>query len=230
MTKSPTKTAGKKTPAPRAKKTITADTRESLIASMGTLLDEVDAVLPTLTTMNWQYGMSGPLAKLRETMGQLSQRMWKVLEDTDDSAPDVFFRSLMTTPGTVPTVAQPGLFVEWIGYVPILIQWGGFLQAGTSDLRMIDPAEKWINSTGYQSVRPLVTVGVRDVRALLRAELVKLTLVKDFTLHDVSAQNRDSVIETLAVHEWLRTAIERGPVDPIPLPAKLRAVQQTLFV
>ena len=114
----------KKPRAKREKKAKVVDTRESLTAEMGVLLDRVDHLLPTLKVMNWRWG-SGPLAKEREEMDAIEERMRVLLEDVMDVEPaEVFFAGLARPGGTVPSLARPGSWVEWIGYVPVLVYMG----------------------------------------------------------------------------------------------------------
>ena len=218
----------KKPRAKREKKAKVVDTRESLTAEMGVLLDRVDHLLPTLKVMNWRWG-SGPLAKEREEMDAIEERMRVLLEDVMDVEPaEVFFAGLARPGGTVPSLARPGSWVEWIGYVPVLVTWGGFLDI-TGSLRMCDPAEKWINAGGYQAFHLYPSRGDVDLRQMIRDELETNTRHKKFTLYDVDREGKDDATKALADNEWLRRIIEAGPVDPLPMPPKLRAVQLLPF-
>jgi hypothetical protein len=130
--------------------------------------------------------------------------------------------------GTVPSLARPGAWVEWVGYIPVLVHWGGFLGDG-SDIRMVDPDEKWLNASGYQSLHIYPSRGDMDLRATVREQLEAAISPKKFDLKDVDEDGKDEARKLLADNEWLRRALEAGPVDPIRMPPKLRAVQTMPF-
>ena len=212
----------------RTKKPKTADTHESLIAEMGELLDRVDELLPTLKVLNWRWG-NGPLAKEREEMDAIVRRMDVLIEDEMNlEAVDLFFAGLARPGGTVPSLARPGSWVEWIGYVPVLVTWPGFLDLSGS-LRMCDPAEQWINAQGFQSLYLHPSRGDVNLRQMIRDELETIARHKKFSLFHVFAEGKDDATKALAENEWLRRIVEAGPVDPLPMPPKLRAVQLLPF-
>ncbi len=213
--------AGKKTAPPK-------DTRESLFAEMTALLDEVDRALPTMKAISW-FWPSGHLQKLNERNGQLISRMARLIAPDENDTPVGLFNARLTSlAGVPPSAARPGCFVEWIGFVPVLCVWGGFITR-TSELRMVDPAEPWINDTGYQSLRLDLDRDHLDVRALFREVLEQTARHQSFKLHTVGDYGRDRATGTLAQNEWLRLALEIGPTDPIPLPASMIAIQQSFF-
>jgi hypothetical protein len=218
----------KKPRAKREKKPKIVDTRESLIAEMGALLDHVDAMLPSMKSLSWRWG-HGPLAKQREEVDAIVRRMEDLLGDEADlSAEEVFVQGVSRPGGTVPSLARPGAWVEWVGYVPVLVFWGGFLEV-TSYLRMCDPDEKWLNAGGYQSLHLYPVRGDVNLRQMIRDELTEATRSKKFDLYVVDAAGRTEASTALAENEWLREIVAAGPVDPIPMPPKLRAVQLLPF-
>lgn len=225
------RTAAPKRRGKKAAEAINTDTREGLVAEMMTVIEHAEEILPTVKDLYWAYPR-GKLEKLREEVSKLSTRMWTLVRDDkpEVTASSVFMSALMTTPGTAPTLARPGMWLEWIDYVPVLVFWGGFIAPTSVSYRMADPAEKWITSTGFQSIQVHPDSGTDAPRDLIRDHLRTLTGAKDFTLHDVDPASRDRVTEQLMQHEWIRNALDAGPVDPIPLPPKLQAVQQMLFV
>jgi hypothetical protein len=195
---------------------------------MAEVLDRVDAKLPGLTSMNWRYS-HGPLAKEMEDRDDIMRRFWEVVgDDEDQSATEVFREALSAPEGTVPSLARPGCWLEWVGYIPVLVYWGGFTGEGNS-IQMADPAEKWINSTGYESIYINLSRGDADLRAIFREELVSRTRAKKFALQDVDADTRQEVAANLEAKEWLRAALKAGAVNPIAMPPKFKAVQLLPF-
>jgi hypothetical protein len=204
------------------------DTREDLILKMGDLLDKVDQLLPGLSEYtNWSYP-HGTLAKPREQAGDLERRMNALLaHDSDETAYDIFWKASQVEPGTIPAGARPGQFVMWIGYVPILCIWSGFISRMGSDLRVVDPCEMWISKTGYRSF----TVGSprKGVEALFREHLTAMVQAKDFDLQPIEPYARDQAVRQLAEFPWLQTVLDKGATDPIALPPRFASVQQGLF-
>lgn len=207
-----------------------ADTREGLIAEMSGVLDDVDRILATTTgQFNWRHGQGGALFRQRNAVDQLYNRMWALIDrETDDRAEDIFSAGVMTPEGTLPSYARPGFFVEWIGYVPVLVCWAGFMMPGL-ELRMIDPGEKWITSSGYQSIMRFEVSRDVTLREMARQLLTEASAEKNFNLHGVSDTGRNGAIAQLSASPWLQQILDIGPVDPIPLPQSLQAVQQSLF-
>ncbi len=214
----------KKAPAKRAPK----DTRESLIAQMGKLFDAVDQLLPTLKDFSWHWPQQPKLRQARMDCDALVVRMHKLLDPNSDESPQEVFAVALGVVGSVPSVARPGNFVEWVGPIPVLCAWGGFMER-SADLRMIDPAEQWISETGYLSMHPDPRPGCLEVRTSFREWLEQFVGAPKFKLHDVSDYGREQAVERLAESEWLRDVLEKGPVDPIPLPNHLLAIPQSFL-
>jgi hypothetical protein len=179
--------------------------------------------------INWSWP-KGKLLKLREQSDALITRMIKLIAPRDDMTPQkIFEAALAPAAGAVPSVARPGCFVEWVGYVPVLCCWSGFMFRAI-DIRMADPAEKWLNETGYQSMQqPYIYPEELDVRTMFRSRLEQMVQNQGFALRDVSSFGRDQAVSRLAANEWLRALLDKGPVDPIAMPASMMAVQQSLF-
>jgi hypothetical protein len=210
-------------------KPASTDTREGLIAEMGALLDRVDAALPGLDTVVW-HATWGALSKYRAEEDALEERMWELLDRDQDVTPsDVFGPALEAPGGAVPTLARAGAWVEWVGYIPVVVYWCGFL-GHDSSFTIADPAERWINTTGYQTAYLRVDHGKAELRKMARNELTSIIKQKGFTLHDVSGHAIDAATARLAESEWLRKLLAAGPVDALPLPASLKALQIPLFV
>ena len=201
------------------------ETREDLISDMGKLLDAVDQEAAKMRPLYWTYG-GGKWNAFREKMNELLARMEKLLPD--DRADEVFAKELAAEPGSEPSIARPGMFVEWIGYVPVLIEWGGFFNR-SADLRVVDPTERWISATGFRSLHIGGDGLEHGVRAWTRETLAAAAQRKEFDLFTLSEWGRQEAAERLAGAEWLQRALKAGPVDPIPLPRKLHAVQQSFF-
>lgn len=209
------------------------DTKERLIAAMDAILVEVDAVIPTLERfISWSYP-GGRLGELdREARGLFERYAALTKEDAEPlhywDCAEVFARALAAPDGAVPSFAREGRWIEWIGYVPVLCVWGGFLRR-SAELRIVDPAEKWITSTGYTSLQASIPQGAADPGEVMRVLLEGVAAHKDFNLHDVSRDARDEAAGRLAEHPWLQRALEAGPIDAIRFPRRLAHVQQTLF-
>lgn len=225
----PTPARAKPVKAPREKKPKIADTQEGLILEMGKVLDEVDQLLPTLhENTYWSYPSEGKLGKARERMDALTRRMVHLLPANEGYTADaIFSNALRTGPGVVPSGARPGYFMIWIDYIPVLCGWQGFLNRNGADLRIVDPAERWITDSGYQSVQSVMPK--YGVEALFREGLVRVVKSKGFDLYKVSESAREKAAERLAAYPWLQAALDKGPVNPIPLPARFAMVQASLF-
>jgi hypothetical protein len=224
--------AARKTTTPRPKrvrKPKIVDTRESLIAEMGDLLDRVQSILPGFPVIQWRWG-NGPLSKERVEREAIVDRMRILIDDMveEQSADEIFAAALARPGGTVPSLAFPGSWVEWVGYVPVLVTWCGFLDLQGS-LSMVDPTEKWLNARGYQGLHLYPARGDANLRKMIRDELIDATRNKKFTIFEVDADAKEEAAKALAENEWLRKALAAGPVDPIPMPPKLRAVQTMPF-
>ena len=132
----------------------------------------------------------------------------------------------------MPSIGRPGRFVEWIGWVPVLCEWGGLISRSSMELRAIDPAQRWLTSSGYRSLYDARYVsGNSGVRALFRHVLSNMATSKGFDLIELGEHAREAAANQLALpeNEWLRQALKAGPVDPLPLPSRLWAVQTSLF-
>ena len=114
--------------------------------------------------------------------------------------------------------------------MPIRCVWGGFTVA-SHELRAATPG-LWITSSGYRSLYGDADGNGGDVRHHFRHLIEKLAAEKDFKLVPLEPAAQDRCGEFLQQPEnaWLREAIARGLVDPIRLPARLRAVQQDLVM
>ena len=219
-----------KTPRTRkAKAAPPADTREGLIAEMATILDAVDQALPTMTHIEWASAYYGTLAKHKEAVNALFTRMHKLLgEDAEESADDVFKAALSAPPGEVPTPARPGRFVAWLGYVPVLLEWGGFITRD-AELYAVDPKELWLTDTGRLTVGAYIQRGELDLRKWFEQRLQATAANPKFRLHTLKT-GQTAALERLATNTWLREVIAKGPVDPVPLPKHLAAIQLEPFI
>lgn len=223
---------GGKTPVkstPRRRKPPAA-TRDSLIAAAATVLDEADRLLQTERhSLDWHWP-KGRLGGLRGQLDDIVQRFGEVTDKDASygSARQLLSEALQASPGTVPTLARPGMWVEWIGYVPVLCVSGGFVTRQFS-FHAADPAEKWIGPTGYRSVYAAVRIGQLDAGKILRAELEEIVSDRGFRLADLERGVRDRLVKQLAGAPWLQAILARGPVKPIPLPRRFDAVQASLF-
>jgi hypothetical protein len=87
----------------------------------------------------------------------------------------------------------------------------------------------WLNASGYQSIHIYPSRGDMDLRATVREQLAGIISMKKFDLKDVDSDGKREAREALAANDWLRNSLAAGPVDPMPMPPKLRAVQTMPF-
>ncbi len=214
-----------KRPASKPAKSQAEPTRESLLAEIGARLDDVDAA--------WIAQRAGGKRPATSTV-RLSSELGRLIDQLDfivdeHEARDLITRELGAKPGEIPSWARPGTFLLWLDYVPIRCVWGGFA-ISTHCIIAADPDGLWVTGSGYRSLYEEIGVGAVDVRAYFRQTIERMTRDKKFKLlrleEHAAAQCREILQEPDKA--WLREALARGPVDPIPLPAHLAAVQQHL--
>jgi hypothetical protein len=231
---------------PRKKTTKPANvaaepTREDLLAAIGGELDAVDAALAkrkasTRINLAWQSG-NAALEKARVQISKLHDYL-ELIENPEGEydhpgADEAIQATFADAPGSIPRWSRAGTFLLWMDYVPLRCEWGGFATQSAC-VFAADPEAMWFSSRGathleLRYIEPECVTVADSFRLLLRKHVdlaaSKLRMVK---LDDEAAEATRKTLE-LPESEWLRDALKAGPVDPLPLPRHLQAVQQRLF-
>jgi len=190
------------------------------------------------------YKLAQRLDKLINPKGKHSAEGLGPLHDLPCAA-DLIQQTFQATPGTVPTWARPGTFLVWIDYVPCRCVWGGFIDPG-AQVVAADPNALWLSPAGAIAATPQIFKRLNTPLDLFRESLKASTeAVKyvgkgraynsktepAFELHPLGELAKALAEADLALPEnaWLVAALKRGPVNPIPLPPHLQAVQTSLF-
>lgn len=232
-------------PAPQAEAPA-GPTRESVLGEIRELMSQVDALMEApdrgwISMGGMAYGtpIHSLRAQLRDQVSKLADILHEASgsdEDVPDTA-DVIAQELGVKRGEPPKWSHPGEFLVWIGYVPCRVVWPGFDGYGL-EAYAADPALKWLTHSGYCSLGWQQVLGDElTVADMVRRVLTQLTEQRPGrSKHErgfdlVQLTDPSAVAKTLELPEnaWLVEALRRGPVDPIPLPKRLHAVQQTLF-
>lgn len=197
------------------------DTEASLIAAMRELLEEVDRGLKAGNEV-WRA------PDLIRKRGDLFERMDRLFPDGADVPAQHMFANALAVKAETNGLTWPSRFVEWVGYVPVLVDWLGWL--GEAALCAADPNEMWLNSTGYVWLPYYIKeAGSSAPRTWVKHVLRDRLKDPKFRLLALDNDARENAAERLAANEWLHLALKIGPVDPLPLPKRLQAVQQPLF-
>lgn len=179
------------------------------------------------------YGTYGtPTQAARYKVRELVQEFLNLVDPQDYQAgTEALMEALMEAPGQVPSWTRPGTFLLWIGYVPVRCVWGGFAMPMT-DLVAADPGEMWIDPSGSSHIATPGSVNPTETPAdYFRRTLRNRSERGNLDLFPLTPWAKNATRQELErpCNAWLAPAIARGPVDPIPLPRKLAAVQQSLF-
>jgi hypothetical protein len=221
------------------------DTQEDLLLQIGGVITDVNAAMAVRTYDLYLNAHHSAFYKLAPKMADLVKRLEKLLSPVLPSpygtdALHVIEETFGAQPGTVPSWAQPGTFLLWIGYVPCRCIWGGFASP-TATVVAATTAEKWIVPSGAIDTAVKILLEWKTPADLFRAYLVGLTEARDidfskrgkpkdrgpkFNLHPLHELGVEAVTKTLEDHPWLVEELKRGkPADRIPLPPHLASVQ-----
>lgn len=225
------------------------ETKEAIFEAMGSLCDQVDAVMATERTMERQpdrdFTSRWPVPKVWEPLyvrrEALQQQLRKALEveDEHNHAGAHIRTALGAPPGEVPSFARPGVFVIWVGFIPIGCVWNGFISPNAQMLA-IDPERPWINEAGIKSGETTIRGTHKDIDEVFREEVTDWTVHIErgrnykappkptFQLVSLSSRGRKEVSSRLEQMPWLRDVIRRGPVNPIQMPSHIKSVQMAL--
>lgn len=213
-----------------------APSREELIATLRGILTDVDGLIAAakpdpLGKLYWQdYGARGPLERMQKRLERVIQG-WADLKDASPWTHGLRAElavAVLAEPGTVPTFAFPGVWLEWAGDIPVLVSWGGFVGRDWT-FRAVQPAELWISQQAERLVNGAYIEPELGLRGFVRKMLGLMIAAKGFKLYPLREYDRQQT-EALRAEagEWLAAALKRRPVDPIPLPSSL-IIQRPLF-
>jgi hypothetical protein len=226
-----TKTKPKEKPFPQ---------REDILAALGKAFDTVDAAIAKRrisTRVNLSSWSNMPaLDNARTAIGGLCEDLELIEnpegEEEHPGAHRAIVMAFADPPGDVPRWSRPGTFLVWLDYVPIRCVWGGFADQSAM-LFAADPDVPWVSGDGWWSLHfHGIEPGCRSVADTFRREIANLGGPRArLELKRLDDEAIEAARKTLALpeSEWLREALKRGPVDPVPLPQHLQAVQQRLF-
>lgn len=194
------------------------------------------------------WGPENPFRELRRRMDKLTQALREVVprerQELSQSSglgaiEAIVLDAIACERGQVPPWSRAGTFVVWAGRVPIRCEWHGY-PFPIVRLYAADPYALFPNSDGvafgnsqtmsidpsFPTVDQLFRWAISTV--MTRTETVKKKVVPAFKLMKLSAQAQERTLAYLSENEWLRQAIRRDPVDPLPLPKHLRSLQLPL--
>jgi hypothetical protein len=217
--------------------------RDDILAAIGKAFDAVDAAIAKrkITTRvqlsNWANIPA--LDNARTAIGGLCEDL-EVMENPEGEeehpgAQVAIFKAFAEAPGIVPRWSRPGTFLVWWDYVPIRCAWSGFSDQSAM-LFAADPNAPWLSGDGWWSLHfHSIEPGCRTVADAFRRQIASLGGEGSrhrLNLTRLDDEAKEATRKSLALpeNEWLREALKRGPVDPLPLPHHLQAVQQKMFV
>jgi hypothetical protein len=225
------------------------DTKEGLLEALGKLCDEVDEQLakeliqgrrPERNFRSPWAQKTPPWPGFMDQRDALTRALANMLGENEDFG-DYVREHLGRPGGEVPSFARPGFFVVWIDFVPLGCCWEGFINPKAM-VWAIDSNKPWINEAGQKWLND--TVGTQDasVEQLFRTEIAGWTTQIDyarkgkqrdvripaFQLLNLTPPARKQAEKMLEDMPWLKPILERGPVNPIPMPSHIKSVQMAL--
>jgi hypothetical protein len=232
-------------PAPKEEKPAPRS-QDAIMADIVMVCDEFDAEMtkPRDKPLNFQYPERNrvtPLSVLRDRLRLLTVELDKDLTDEQlkkGSVDDLIEAALAEQPGIVPRWSRPGTFLVWIGFVPVRCDWSGFAFPN-GYVSAADPTALCPWPSGMDHTHTAVDADEHTVDDLFRNALQRQTVAlmwnkrstakaPAFGLHKLKSDAAKDVAEYLAANGWLRDALKRGPVNAIPLPKHIQAVQLAL--
>jgi hypothetical protein len=227
------------------------DTTEGLLEAMGDLCNKVDALIaketaagsPIERDFRYLYRQPPEWQPLVDMRVKLTNLLRDKIED-GQTLRSIVCGGLSAELGTVPSFARPGLFVLWVDFMPVVVQWDGFLVPQPGFFLACNVERPFGNSIGQREFDP--GIGKEpDVELLCRRELADWTtdVVSDnrgswkkpkpprpvFNPQVLGADGRRATANRMSVWEpWLRPILRRGPVNPIPMPKHVKSIQMAL--
>ena len=249
-TKRPKAPAVKQPRAARPPKAPKAPTREELLAAIGKQLDLVEERMrewvekPQLS-VSWHSGYYGRFGAINAEYLPLKDRLDELLrkqakDDDGPGADEAIYEHFRTPPGEALRWSRPGSCLAWIGDIPVRMVWGGFALPTSSLVTALDP-RKW-----FMRAEGAVELGIGNVNpdeltpeAVLRKRLkYMLTPQQHYgrgertpVLRPMSREGIEKVTKFRAdpASAWWVSAAAGVPVDALPMPDKLPAVQTSLL-
>lgn len=254
----PTKTRAKKKAGGNGREPEVAqappDTRELLLVEFGKLCDDVDKQLADEAQKETasiqrpmrffqEYPKGEPWTAFYNRRGDLTRRFRVLLEAeaVEDERVDVAQVLLgtltLTDPGIVPTFGRPGSWVEWIGWSPLLVHWGGYAVPGVVAYA-VDPDRPWMDRSGHDRLEVTIMSGETSPYQAVRRTLAYMTTATRYA----NRKGQEPSFEMVPLHRaaraetgarlseapWLQAALRRGPVNAIAMPKHIKSVQMAL--
>ena len=200
------------------------------------LCDQFDAEMakPRRFGIDLRYPDPTPMRELRRRMRDVVAALGDLVED--ESVEDLIKAQLATEPGRVPEWSRPGKFMLWLGFVPIACGWDGFPCPGAR-LIPVAPRTLFMSEYGAFGMNEGVAPESRTVEAHFREYLLAQTQrmtwhkhkhVPAFELVPLHAEAQHQAAEYAAANPWVEPALRRGPLNAVPLPPHIQAVQLAL--
>jgi hypothetical protein len=224
---------------------LTSLTKPELLEQVRLVLDGVDQ---QMEERSWsiQFSHYGEFRDPGRRIEDLNEALHAVLtaeggDPDQDLAGNAIRETFGAEPGTVPSWARPGRFLVWVGYVPFLCAWNGFA-VPEAEITAVDPTQLWVTPGGTINATRSVPANCRTPDEMFRDFLRTSTIAKEFSngrkpgkplfnLHRLEGFVKEGLQAALEKPEnaWIVAALKRGPVNPVPLPEHLQAVQTLLF-
>lgn len=225
-------------------------TKDGILAAMGALCDQVDALLAQpraySVTFDRLWNASPEWKSLDRHRDKLRDALRNLIGDEEEAKEtdhnpaaleDCIRAALEAQPGTVPSFARPGRFLIWLDRIPICCQWDGFIEPNAICMA-VDPRQPWLDSDGDRGMRN-ETIGHDQytVESMFRDEVAAWTQeatwkknkrLPTFSIVPLTERARASVEAREAEWEWLRPILRRGPTNPISLPEHIAGMQTML--
>lgn len=228
----------KKTAAPPPP--VEPESREAVLAAIVKLCDRFDRQMieqPRGESLNMAFGhyRNTPMADLRDEMRALDIVLDKFL-GADEDGQDTVVKAISVEPGVIPPWSRAGTFLIWMGKTPFRCEWGGFPYPYAS-LAAADPRMPFPSSDGVMRCTTVIEREFRTPVDVFRADLlVTSTRISwrrnkkepTFSFVPLDHATRADATSYRDSNEWLRKALAKGPVDPVPMPDHLHAIPLAL--
>ena len=225
------------------------DTKEELIEALSVLCDDIDAQMAKEISPDGKvrqernprhyWGNNQPWRDFFDRRDALTKKLAGMLGE-DEDYPD-YVRAKLVVPdtlGQVPSFARPGFFVIWVDFIPIGCAWEGFI-APRAQAWALDPNKPWVNAEGQKWINENIGNRDLDVAMMFRNEIEEWTKAisytgkkRERTFHfQPVALTPEAKKVVGALREgmpWLTPILQRGPVNPIPMPSHIKSVQMAL--
>jgi hypothetical protein len=219
---------------------VEPESREAVLAAIVKLCDRFDRQMletrgETMNLAFGHYGRNTPMGDLRDEMRALDIVLDKFLTAEED-AQDIVLKAISIEPGIVPTWSRAGTFLIWMGKTPFRCEWGGFPYPYAS-FAAADPRMPFPSSDGVMRCTTVIERMQRTPADVCRSDLLvssqRISWRRNkkeptFSFVPLDPATRADVTSYRDSNEWLRKAIAKGPVEPIPMPDHLHAIPLAL--